>query len=31
MQERWGEELLNDSFYSPHLTCDREDFSLRQR
>ena len=31
MQRRWGAELLNDPYYSPHLTYDREDFSLRQR
>jgi GT2 family glycosyltransferase len=31
MQQRWGRELLNDPYYSPHLTYDREDFSLRQR
>jgi GT2 family glycosyltransferase len=31
MQERWGRELLNDPYYSPHLSYDREDFSLRQR
>jgi GT2 family glycosyltransferase len=31
MQQRWGWELLNDPYYSPHLTRDREDFSLRQR
>lgn len=31
MQQRWGRELLNDPYYSPHLTYDREDFSLRSR
>ena len=31
MQQRWGRELLTDPYYSPHLTRDREDFSLRQR
>lgn len=31
MQQRWGMELLNDPYYSPHLTYDREDFSLRLR
>ncbi len=31
MQERWGSELLSDPYYSPQLTYDREDFSLRQR
>jgi GT2 family glycosyltransferase len=31
MQERWGREFVSDPYYSPHLTYDREDFSLRQR
>ena len=31
MQRRWGAELLSDPYYSPHLTYDREDFSLRLR
>jgi O-antigen biosynthesis protein len=31
MQRRWGRALLNDPYYSPHLTYDGEDFSLRQR
>jgi len=31
MQQRWGRELLGDPYYSPHLTLDREDFSLRLR
>ena len=31
MQRRWGKALLNDPYYSPHLTYDREDFSLRRR
>jgi GT2 family glycosyltransferase len=31
MQQRWGRQLLDDPYYSPHLTHDREDFSLRQR
>ena len=31
MQQRWGAQLLNDPYYSPHLTFDAEDFSLRQR
>jgi GT2 family glycosyltransferase len=31
MQRRWGADLLNDPYYSPHLTYDREDFSLRLR
>lgn len=31
MQRRWGAALLDDSYYSPHLTRDAEDFSLRLR
>lgn len=31
MQQRWGMALLNDPYYSPHLTCEREDFSIRLR
>jgi GT2 family glycosyltransferase len=31
MQRRWGARLLGDPYYSPHLTYDREDFSLRLR
>jgi hypothetical protein len=31
MQRRWGAQLLNDPYYSPHLTYDREDYSLRLR
>ena len=31
MQRRWGAQLLNDPYYSPHLTYDREDHSLRLR
>lgn len=31
MQRRWGAQLLSDPYYSPHLTYDREDFSLRLR
>ena len=31
MQRRWGAVLLNDPYYSPHLTYDREEFSLRLR
>ena len=31
MQRRWGADLLNDLYYSPHLTYGREDFSLRLR
>ena len=30
MQGRWGADLLSDPYYSPHLTSNREDFSLRQ-
>jgi GT2 family glycosyltransferase len=31
MQRRWGAELLSDPYYSPHLSYDREDFSVRPR
>ena len=31
MQRRWGAQLLGDPYYSPHLTYDREDYSLRLR
>jgi GT2 family glycosyltransferase len=31
MQQRWGRDLLADPYYSPHLTRDREDYSLRLR
>jgi GT2 family glycosyltransferase len=31
MQRRWGAQLLSDPYYSPHLTYDREDYSLRLR
>ena len=31
MQRRWGAELLDDPYYSPHLTRDADDFSLRLR
>ena len=31
MQTRWGAELLIDPYYSPHLSYDREDFSVRLR
>jgi hypothetical protein len=31
MQRRWGADLLHDPYYSPHLTHDMEDFSLRLR
>jgi len=31
MQRRWGARLLSDPYYSPHLTYDREDSSLRLR
>jgi GT2 family glycosyltransferase len=30
MQEKWGDALSIDPFYSPHLTLDREDFSIRE-
>jgi GT2 family glycosyltransferase len=29
MKARWGDMLLNDPYYNPNLTLDREDFSLR--
>lgn len=28
MKQRWGEALLDDPYYNPNLTKDREDFSL---
>ena len=28
MMNKWGDQLLTDPFYSPHLTKDREDFSI---
>jgi O-antigen biosynthesis protein len=31
MRRRWGAALLDDPYYSPHLTRDAEDFSLRLR
>lgn len=31
MKARWGEALALDPYYSPHLTLDREDFSLGVR
>ena len=31
MQRRWGADLLADPYYSPHLTYDRNDFSVRLR
>jgi GT2 family glycosyltransferase len=31
MQRRWGTDMLADPYYSPHLTYDLEDFSLRLR
>jgi len=31
MQRRWGAALLHDPYYSPHLSYDREDFSVRPR
>lgn len=30
MKEKWGGALECDPFYSPHLTLDREDFSIRR-
>ena len=30
MKEKWGDALFSDPFYSPHLTLDREDFSIRK-
>jgi hypothetical protein len=29
MNERWTDWIRNDPFYSPHLTRDREDFTLQ--
>lgn len=29
MKTKWGDTLLNDPYYNPNLTLDREDFSLR--
>ena len=29
IQQKWGEALQRDPFYSPHLTQEREDFSIR--
>jgi GT2 family glycosyltransferase len=31
MQKRWGADLLADPYYSPNLSYDREDFSVRPR
>jgi GT2 family glycosyltransferase len=31
LRRRWGRDLFFDPYYSPHLTYDREDFSLRAR
>jgi hypothetical protein len=28
-RQKWGSLLQSDPFYSPHLTLDREDFSIR--
>lgn len=28
MRKRWGERLLNDLYYNPYLTLEREDFTL---
>ncbi len=30
MKQKWGDALISDPFYSPHLALDREDFSIRQ-
>jgi hypothetical protein len=27
--QKWGQRVLEDPYYSPHLTLSREDFSLR--
>ncbi|NJO79382.1 MAG: glycosyltransferase family 2 protein [Cyanobacteria bacterium RM1_2_2] len=29
LQQRWGEQLQQDPCYSPHLSLDREDYSIR--
>lgn len=29
MKDKWGKKLLEDPFYNPNLTLEREDFSLR--
>ncbi|GAL24217.1 hypothetical protein JCM19239_3920 [Vibrio variabilis] len=29
LKERWASELQNDPYYSPHLTRDAENFSIR--
>jgi O-antigen biosynthesis protein len=31
LRRRWGREIFSDPYYSPHLTYDREDFSVRDR
>ena len=31
LRRRWGSAILSDPYYSPHLTYDREDFSVRNR
>jgi GT2 family glycosyltransferase len=31
LRRRWGRDLFFDPYYSPHLTNDREDFSIRVR
>lgn len=31
MQSRWGDRLVDDPYYSPNLTRDREDFGIRTR
>jgi len=31
LRRRWGPAIFSDPYYSPHLTYDREDFSVRDR
>jgi O-antigen biosynthesis protein len=31
LRRRWGPVIFSDPYYSPHLTYDREDFSVRDR
>jgi GT2 family glycosyltransferase len=31
LRRRWGSAIFSDPYYSPHLTYDREDFSVRDR
>jgi O-antigen biosynthesis protein len=30
MKKKWGDKLLNDQFYNPHLTLEKEDFSYEK-